>query len=589
MSSIIDNLGYYLSVGVLGLGLLLGRPNLSAQTLAGTDGLGRILPLNKEVGDPQENAHVAMFYFLWQGDAGSPTSPEYWNLTDIVKEHPEVLHDFDNANWGGGVGSYYFWGEPIYGYYNGCDYWVHLKNMQLLTDAGIDMVVLDATNRLTYIPQVCVLQKAADAIRKQGRKAPKIVFYTNTMSGDAMQEIYDTFYKEGAPYRNEDCWFYLDGKPLIIGVSAEANGRNYASFFTIRESQWPTVEKKENGWPWIEFVRPQPVYENSRGEKEIINVSVCQHPDAVAGMGGAAFYGNPNNWGRSYRNGSHGNPETDIKYGYNFQEQWNVALKERPPFVYVTGWNEWIAGRWKSPDGDPEKSYFCDQASPEYSRDIEPTRTAGLDDHYYMQLVGNVRRYKGVAKNEPLGAMKTIKSLSDWADVTPVFADYTGDAVLRYARGAQAAEYYYVNNTGRNDFDKMKVARDYKNLYFYASMARNIILSEEDDDWVALYIDADRSHDTGWNGFDYRVIRGKFLQKYDNSWNTVAKIRCTMENNEMMFSIPLAALGMSPDNLNFEFKWTENCFVQGEMDPMLWYVNGDTAPGARFTYLVVSE
>ena len=99
MSSIIDNLGYYLSVGVLGLGLLLGRPNLSAQTLAGTDGLGRILPLNKEVGDPQENAHVAMFYFLWQGDAGSPTSPEYWNLTDIVKEHPEVLHDFDNANW----------------------------------------------------------------------------------------------------------------------------------------------------------------------------------------------------------------------------------------------------------------------------------------------------------------------------------------------------------------------------------------------------------------------------------------------------------------------------------------------------------
>src|SRR3546814_1939711 len=52
----------------------------------------------------------------------------------------------------------------------------------------------------------------------------------------------------------------------------------------------------------------------------------------------------------------------------------------------------------------PIYSWFCDQASPEYSRDIEPTRTAGIQDHYYMQLVSNIRRYKGIEENTPLGA-----------------------------------------------------------------------------------------------------------------------------------------------------------------------------------------
>ena len=112
-------------------------------------------------------------------------------------------------------------------------------------------------------------------------------------------------------------------------------------------------------------------------------------------MGGSAFYGNKDNWGRSYHNGSAGNPETDLRYGYNVQEQWDYAIKQNTPFIYVTGWNEWIAGKFKSQDSNPEHSWFCDQASPEYSRDMEPSLTANLKDNYYMQLVNNIRRYKG--------------------------------------------------------------------------------------------------------------------------------------------------------------------------------------------------
>ncbi|MHB1179833.1 MAG: hypothetical protein ACYCZO_16075 [Daejeonella sp.] len=366
---------------VLILAVLTQFADAYSQVLAGTDDLGRTLVQNNTVGNPQPNKQVAMFYFLWHDTAPK----KYWDLSEIVPNHPEVLNDFKNPYWGGG--GMYYWGKPIYGYYKADDYWVQLRSIQLLTDAGVDLLVIDATNRLTYPKQADALMKAMEAVRAQGKNPPKIVFYTNTSSDGTMQEAYDNFYKLGALYSHPDCWFYLDGKPLIIGLSAEASGKNYQNFFTYRESQWPNEAQKINSWPWIEFVRPQKVYYNAAGEKEIINVSVAQHPNPTAGMGGSAFYGNTDNWGRSYRNGSAGNPETDMPFGYNVQEQWDFAIKQNTPFIYVTGWNEWTAGKFPSRDNNPEHSWFCDQASPEYSRDIEPSLTANLKDNYYMQLV----------------------------------------------------------------------------------------------------------------------------------------------------------------------------------------------------------
>jgi hypothetical protein len=356
--------------------------------------------------------------------------------------------------------------------------------------------------------------EAMNAVRAQGKEAPKIAFYTNTSSGETMQEAYNNFYRSGAPYRHPDCWFYLEGKPLIIGHSKEASGTDYQDFFTFRESQWPNEDQKQNSWPWIEFVRPQKVYYNHKDEKEIINVSVAQHPNPTAGMGGSAFYGNDDNWGRSYHNGSAGNPEIDLVYGYDFQEQWDFAIKQNTPFIYVTGWNEWIAGKFKSRDSNPEHSWFCDQASPEYSRDIEPSLTANLKDHYYMQLVNNIRRYKGVEANPPLSAPTTIRKMSDWQQVYPTYKDYTKDTEARNHPGTQTDPVTtYVNNTGRNDFEVLKVARNDKNVYFYAQAVANIT-SNSGSNWMRLYIDADRSADSGWKGYDYRVAGGENLQKF---------------------------------------------------------------------------
>lgn len=560
---------------------------LSGQPLAGSDDLGRILPLNNNVGNPKANKQVAVFYFLWQGD---DTAEEYWDLSEIVPNHPEVLEDYDNPFWGkpvyrpGGKVGMYFWGKPIYGYYRGDDYWVHLKSIQLLTDAGVDLLVIDATNTRVYPVQADALMNAMDAVRAQGKKPPRIVFYTNTSPAVSMQKVYDNFYKPGAPYYHPDCWFYLDGKPLILGFAKKAAGHDYQNFFTYRESQWPTEPQKVNGWPWIEFTRPQKVYLNERGEKEIVNVSVCQHPNPTVGMGGSAFYGNMENWGRSYRNGSHGNSEKDIFYGYNFQEQWDFALKQDVPFIFITGWNEWVAGRWESKDGNPEHSWFCDQASPEYSRDIEPTYTAGLKDNYYMQMVGNIRRYKGIEPNPVPGPEKTIKKFSDWSDVLPVYTDYTGDTQVRNHPGAESKPAkIYTNNTGRNDFHLLKVARDRNNIVFYAETTK-AITQNSGSNWMRLYLNMDRNAKTGWQGYDYRLVAGNKLQKYVNEkWVDFQKTNYVVEGNKFMVTIPHKNLGLVNHKFDFEFKWSDN--MQNDEDPLDWYVNGDVAPGGRFNYI----
>jgi len=566
---------------------LSGSPGLYAQPLAGTDDLGRTLSQNDAVGNPRAGKQVALFYFLTHGDG---TAEEYWDLSQIVPQHPEVLEDYDHPYWGtpvyypGGPCPAYYWGEPVYGYYRADDYWVTLRSVQLLTDAGVDILVIDATNGSVYPERADLLMRAMDAVRAQGKNPPKIVFYTHTDSGVRMEEAYEYFYMEGARYYHPQCWFKLDGLPLIIGLVPEAVGFDCEESFTWRESQWPNEKYKTNSWPWIEFTRPQRAHFNYHGEKEIINVSVAQHPNPKAGMGGSAFYGNKDNWGRSYHNGQAGNPETDLPYGYNFQEQWEVALREDPEFVFVTGWNEWTAGRWTSKDGNPEHSWFCDQASPEYSRDIEPTRTAGLKDNYYMQLVQNIRRFKGIEANPRPGARKTIREWADWDDVAPVYRDYTGDTQPRNWRGAQSRPVtVYTNTTGRNDLHLMKIARDQEQLFFFAQTVSDIT-PNTGEGWMCLYIDADRNGTTGWKGYDYRVTGGERLQRFASGlWQDQQLVPYALRGDKLMITVPRSAIAGFAEALDLEFKWSDN--MQDTSDPLDWYINGDAAPGGRFNWI----
>ena len=57
--------------------------------------------------------------------------------------------------------------------------------------------------------------------------------------------------------------------------------------------------------------------------------------------------------------------------------------------------------------GDPFS--FVDQYDWEHSRDIEPNKGWGdRGDVYYLQLVDNVRRFKGMEAREKVSEQKTI-------------------------------------------------------------------------------------------------------------------------------------------------------------------------------------
>ena len=68
------------------------------------------------------------------------------------------------------------------------------------------------------------------------------------------------------------------------------------------------------------------------------------------------------------------NKENAYLYGLNFQQQWDYAIEQDPDVIFVTGFNEWIAGRWENWMGT--ENAFPDQYNPAYSREIEPWKYA---------------------------------------------------------------------------------------------------------------------------------------------------------------------------------------------------------------------
>ena len=85
-------------------------------------------------------------------------------------------------------------------------------------------------------------------------------------------------------------------------------------------------------------------------------------------------------------------------------------MKLDPDLIFVTGWNEWTAGRLF--DWDVKPFAFVDEYIAEKSRDIEPVKSWGnKGDVYYMQLISNVRRFKGMQNQDTVSGAKTsVKS-----------------------------------------------------------------------------------------------------------------------------------------------------------------------------------
>lgn len=571
---------------------------MNSDTWVATDAIGRSLPGYEEVGPKKENRYVGMFYFITHNN---PNTEGPFNVTEIIKANPK------NPQWGSGS---HYWGEPEIGYYLNNEEWAIRKHAYQLSDAGVDVIILDITNDKTYPDTYITICKVFQKMREEGENTPDIAFLASEIS---VNKLWEEFYSEGL---YKELWFQWKGKPLLLYGQQEIPSRNLVNdiefspeiqdFFNLKQSwAWtslPWYEEGKDEWPWVDHYPQAVSWSIDPSEKEMVPVSVAQHPLS--------------NIGRSFHNFHQ--PETNefnvtpvTGKGLYFQEQWDRALEIDPQFVFVTGWNEWSAGRqtmgenvseqlqkWKFYPGaalgkvgkelKPGDVYFIDQYNQEYSRDIEPMK-GGHSDNYYYQLMANIRRHKGVDKpvNQTITDINLSKGFDQWNTVNSSYYDHVGDTEHRNSQ-KQGTAGPYIDVKGRNDFYNAKVAHNDSSVFFYMS-TKEAITSYKDKNWMLLLIDNDQNPATGWKGYDLLINDDIMsdsmttVKKYHpkKGWILLESIPYKKEGNQLMVSIPKKLLKFN-NTLNFDFHWTDN---PSKLETIYDLINaGDNAPTRRANY-----
>jgi hypothetical protein len=571
-------------------------PDTLSDMYVAIDGLGRELPTSEECGPPREGKTVGIFYFTWLGphgyDRSEPLLPDqgvqpkeegkdYRSPYDVT----EILATPGEEKPWGPVHAFHHWGEPAFGYYLSNDEWVIARHARMLTDVGVDVICCDVTNAVRYTGvymKICeVFQRILDA----GGRAPKIAFLLNSGHDQVAQALYDEFYSKGL---YEDVWFRWKGKPLML-ASSDGLPEELREFFTLRQSwAWSAGGWFGDGhdkWPWLDHTPQAFGWHEDPETPEQIAVAAAQHPTT--------------NIGRSHHDGAQPPPEErDPAQGWYFQEQWERALEVDPEFVFVTGWNEWVAMRFLASEGQgfcgqrlsEGDTFFVDQYTQEYSRDIEPM-AGGHGDAYYYQMASYLRRYKGVRPlpeasaplEHPQGAFM------NWDQVQPVYRDHVADADHRDHPGWGSVE-AYVNETGRNNFVECKVDRSEGSVHFWARTAEPIT-DHGQPGWMTLYLRIPGSDAPDWSGFHFAINRTaarRGVATLERSlggweWEKVADVPFAVEGDQIELTVSRHLLGLEDDEA-FEliFKWSDNSCLEG--DPMDWHRFGDTAPDGRMAY-----
>lgn len=558
-------------------------------TWEASDGLGRVLPTHAEAGDPNTRL-VLIFYYMWHQRNGQPKP---YDIGKIIQGKQQPWTD---APWGPSP-AFHWWGEPALGYYDINDEFVIRHHAQLLVDAGIDAIVLDVTNAATYDGTWQKICSTYAALRSAGNRTPNVAFIAHASSDQTVQHLYDQLYAK------QECaglWQMWQGKPLILASPGAGLNASASAFFTFRDS-WAWSDKAgwfgdgHDKWPWLDNFPQQFGWHDDPASPEQMPVGLAQHPSS--------------NYGRSHHGGNQEAVDAnylslDTAKGLGFQEQWDTVLTTKPRVAFVTQWNEWLAQRFVTCGthdsgatqflGRPlacGDTHFIDEFNAEFSRDAEPMR-GGFGDAYYYQLAANVRRFKGARAVAGASAAKSIApgAFAAFVDVTPEYLDDVGDVTHRKAFGYSGPE-MYSNDSGRNDLDSARVARDGNALYFYARSVAPLTASS-DAEWMLLWLDTDGDASTGYLGFDYVVNRTRSeqsasVERYVGpgfTWTNAGSALLSVDKSELMLSVPRASvkLAASTGALSFRFKWSDHLPAQPQAADLL--DQGDVAPNGRFMF-----
>ena len=217
------------------------------------------------------------------------------------------------------------------------------------------------------------------------------------------------------------------------------------------------------------------------------------------------------------------------------------------------------------------RAVMCDCCSLEYSRDIEPMK-GGYFDNYYMQLVENIRRYKGGGA-EPTDDGDGLLYTDYPAGNAPTEADGNGNT--RYHRPACV-----------NDIRSMTVRSTADRVIFTAKCAEAI---RREGNYLRLYaVPAEQEH--------YGSVLAPYKTKtfiftpdgtaavYLNKKTApLQNVSVSVDGDTIRYEIPKTLLGL-PEKGGFalDFKWADGIAADNTVED--FYLRGDTAPYGRLCY-----
>ena len=115
-----------------------------------------------------------MFYFLWHETAWQQGP---FDVAKILAADPAAMQKNTSPPWGP-LHFPHHWGESIFGYYVGDDEFVLRKHAQMLADAGVDVLIFDTSNKVTYRHNYTTLMRVFQEVRDAGNRTPQVAFLT---------------------------------------------------------------------------------------------------------------------------------------------------------------------------------------------------------------------------------------------------------------------------------------------------------------------------------------------------------------------------------------------------------------------------
>ncbi|GMW03331.1 MAG: hypothetical protein AMXMBFR84_44650 [Candidatus Hydrogenedentota bacterium] len=543
--------------------------DLLSDTWVATDALGRTMPGFADVGSVKEGQRrvVGIFYITWHSDGlAKMKSPYGADVSKVLAADPKARLDAKHPLWTEGS---YHWGEPEVGYFLSKDEYVVRKDMSMLADAGVDVLVMDVTNAVRYWDEWDVVFSTMEKMRAEGNKVPQFCFWA--FNGPVITVVQDLYERIYAAEKYKDLWFYWDGKPLLLyngTPSVDANGEGIQhpnphfdeaaktdsshphfgdpeytepfyldytkavkSFFTLRTMWWgyymwagQRFIGTEDNWSFgydlgDARVRELPVHEllsRHAGVKEQAAVTPAQHPSSLVGKSWTRAHGEPELNEFDLPLPTHvpwlgktvENPEG---YGIYFQERWDEAIAADPQFLYINDWNEWTAGKYHPAEGktfDFMRRDATYRFIDQYNAEFNRCihpMKGGYTDNYYMQMAQNIRRYKGVRPIPVLTGHTAIQIDGVFGDWVDVGVEYRDTKGDTFHRDYPGYGRLRYTNDSGRNDIVVSKVAVDAEYVYFLAETDQVLTPHTGGHWMLLFIDSDQSHDTGWHGYDYLI------------------------------------------------------------------------------------